>query len=268
MKNTQMSCIICGESMQYYFSKKFTEFGLDNVDYFKCPKCGFVASATHFNMPSGKWEKLNIQAHTHYNTMEYDPKNRPPPYLEQALLLYTLRAFEVIPRDNWLDWGSGEAKLATILLRLFSLRVTCFDKYVQPLADFSEKELAAGAKYNVVINSAVFEHVTSREVLDEINSLVDNKGVLAVHTLVREEIPADKEWFYLLPVHCAFHTNKSMKILIKDWGYRSSLYCPLAKMWIFFRDDIDSISPSVKEINRLAGFEYLFIKNGFMDYWK
>ena len=78
--------------------------------------------------------------------------------------------------------------------------------------------------YGLVLNNAVFEHVTNRETLDNIESFVTPKGCLAIHTLVPETIPKDSRWMYLLPVHCSFHTNKSMDILMKQWGYKCSVY--------------------------------------------
>lgn len=56
----------------------------------------------------------------------------------------------------------------------------------------------------LVANTAVSEHVCRRDTLGEIESHVANDGCVAVHTLVRGEIPADHNWMYLLPVHCAF----------------------------------------------------------------
>ena len=43
----------------------------------------------------------------------------------------------------------------------------------------------------------MFEHITKREHLEHINSLVKDDGVLIIHTLVRENIPKDPFWFYV-----------------------------------------------------------------------
>lgn len=254
--------------MVYYFSKTFTEFDLTNVDYYKCSNCGFVASKTHSMMSVENWESLNFKAHSYYNSIDNNPNNQPPPYMEQALMLHIMRKHEIIPSENWLDWGSGEAKLAKILYHWFDQKLTCFDKYIEPEINPLRGGVPSGFKYDVIINSAVFEHVTVRATLDEINDCVSEKGVLAIHTLVREEIPSDKDWFYLLPVHCSFHTNKSMDILFKEWGYKSSTYCPNAKMWMFFKFKKGQIADKVNDINKMIGFKYLFLKDGFMDYWK
>ena len=118
----------------------------------------------------------------------------------------------------------------------------------------------------------MFEHVLDRESLDKINKLVGDKGVLMLHTLVCESVPKDPNWFYMNPmVHTAFHTNKSMGILMEQWGYSASLYSPQAKSWFLFKrespmlGDLDEIS---KKINNELQVKYFYHKNGFVDFWK
>ena len=107
----------------------------------------------------------------------------------------------------------------------------------------------------------------SRDALNEIESYVSNDGHLAVHTLVRGQIPNDAEWMYLLPVHCAFYTNRSMQMLMEQWNYTCSVYNEHSKMWVMFRNPPHEVSEKVTELNSTLGFEYLHFKNGFMDYW-
>lgn len=127
-------------------------------------------------------------------------------------------------------------------------------------------------KYDIVINSAMFEHVTKREQLEHINSLVKDDGVLIVHTVVRENIPKNPNWFYIQPVHCSFHTNTSMQILMNDWGYKQSLYSPTAKCWILFKEKNHNITKNnlknyTNILNNKMQTKYFFYKDGFMDYW-
>ena len=124
-------------------------------------------------------------------------------------------------------------------------------------------------KYETVINSAMFEHILKREDLDNVNNLVDKDGCLIVHTVVCENVPCDADWFYLRPpVHTAFHTNKSMSILMNQWGYHSSIYCPKSKSWVMLKKDIKNISNIINSINRELQTDYLYYKKGFVDYWK
>jgi hypothetical protein len=103
--------------------------------------------------------------------------------------------------------------------------------------------------------------------LDEIESYVGEGGCLGIHTLVRGEIPADPDWMYLLPVHCAFFTNKSMDMLMRQWGYTCSAYNEHAKMWAWFKTEPKLIGEKVAELNQSIGWEYLHFKAGFMDFW-
>ena len=118
----------------------------------------------------------------------------------------------------------------------------------------------------------MFEHVLEREHLDYVNNLVDSDGVLMLHTVVCENIPANPNWFYITPmVHTAFHTNKSMNILMEQWGYSDSIYSPQAKSWFLFKKDspvIQDLENKVSHINRELQTKYFFYKNEFMDYWK
>jgi hypothetical protein len=123
-------------------------------------------------------------------------------------------------------------------------------------------------RYSLVINTAVFEHVRDRPSLDEIAGLVAENGVFALHVLVCEDIPKDPGWFYLLPVHCTFFTNKSMKILFEQWNFRISLYHMPSRMWFWFREESDAVEQFMeKKAGRVSPNDFHY-KKGFMDYWK
>ena len=70
----RMNCIICSTPMSFYFSKYFGQYGLETVDYWLCPACGFVASKTHFDLSQNDWESLNLEFHLAHNARE---DNRP-----------------------------------------------------------------------------------------------------------------------------------------------------------------------------------------------
>jgi len=122
-----------------------------------------------------------------------------------------------------------------------------------------------------LINSALFEHIFTRSEFDRINNLIDtDSGCMFLHTVICENIPQNANWFYFEPpVHCAFHTNKSMGILMKQWGFKSSLYCPKAKSWVLFKKPTDNIEQTIASINTEFQTEYiLYNPEGFLDYWK
>ena len=90
-----------------------------------------------------------------------------------------------------------------------------------------------------------------------------------LHRYFNIELPVYDPYVYLRPpVHTAFHTNKSMEILMQQWGYKSSAYSLPAKSWILFRDPIDSIRPKIEAINKEIQSNWFYCKEGFVDYWK
>jgi hypothetical protein len=101
-----------------------------------------------------------------------------------------------------------------------------------------------------------------------VDALVSKDGVLGIHTLVCEEVPRDPDWFYLLPVHCTFHTNRSMEILFRQWGYRCSVYSASAQLWFWFKNGPGEVEAAVRRANRRANAPSYVFKLGFVDYWK
>jgi hypothetical protein len=123
--------------------------------------------------------------------------------------------------------------------------------------------------FDFVLTTSVFEHIIKRQDLDNIAALVTRNGVMGLHTLVCENIPEDPNWFYLLPVHCAFHTNKSMSLLLQQWGFKSSIYNVEARLWLFFRNSSDEIQTMINQANNRENSKPVYIyKHGFVDYWK
>ena len=254
--------------MGFYFTKTFNAYNLTDVEYYKCSNCGFCASKTHFDMTNEQWAELNQAFHSVSHCREDNPYNRNQRYFNQALMLFIMSRHDLIERDAWLDWGCGIGSVALLLKDYFDIRLMTYDKYFTPkINSISEEKLIEGS-FNLVVNTAVFEHMRDRNTIDEIESYVGDSGCFAIHTLIPEFVPNDPNWMYLLPVHCAFHTNKSMQILMNDWGYSCSVYNEQSKMWVFFRHDPDLIESRVAKVNHSLGWVYLHFKKGFMDYWK
>lgn len=59
-----------------------------------------------------------------------------------------------------------------------------------------------------------------------------------------------------------------MNILMEQWGYKSSIYCPQSKCWILLRDTCVAIEPEINKINKELQNTWFIAKNGFVDYWK
>lgn len=264
-----MHCMICRSEMRYFFSKTFDTLGLGQVDYWRCTACGFAASKTHLEMSDERWSQLNHDFHAQTHYTEDNPYNRNQRYFNQALMLSLLRRQDAVHAGEWLDWGCGVGAVARLLRDHFGVHLSTYDKYFTPEVNAIETDALKVRGYDLVLNTAVFEHVRDRATLDEIESYVKPAGgALAVHTLVPEHVPQDPNWMYLLPVHCAFHTNRSMQILMDQWGYTCSVYNEHAKLWVMFREDPAVVTPKVQALNQSLGWGYLHHKAGFMDYWK
>lgn len=263
-----MKCIICKSSMSFYFTKHFDVCDLTQVDYWKCSSCGFCASKTHSDMTEDEWEKLNDKFHSKSHFTDDNPYNRNQRYFNQSQMISLMAKDKLIAEGRWLDWGCGIGAVSLLLKNYFSLELSTYDKFYTPQVNVVDKDILREKEFDLVVNTAVFEHVRDRDTLDEIESFVSDTGCFAIHTLIPEKVPKDPNWMYLLPVHCAFHTNKSMGILMTDWGYQCSVYNEHSKMWVLFRDKPESVKSCVDKLNKSLGWEYLHFKEGFMDYWR
>jgi len=275
-----INCLICNSKMEYYFSKTYVEKPysdfmqeIGKVDYYKCQNCGFVISKTHVEMENQQWERIN-DIH-HYSEKEIrnnlesgkNEQTHQPPYLQQASMINLLQYNGILSKENILDFAGGYGTLQNILEKYYNIDSLIYD----PFVNLSGKKYVKRdelRKYKTVLNSAMFEHIRSRKDLDNINHLVDENGSLIIHTVICENIPKDSNWFYINPVHCAFHTNKSMDILMDQWGYISSIYCPTSKCWVLFKKEPDVIIEKIVKINVELQEPYLYYKKGFVDYWK
>ena len=224
-------------------------------------------------MTPSQWSSLNESWH---HNLEKNPDTRignQPPYADQALALTILKKNNIIDIDDALDYAAGYGTLSNFLLKYLDTRLNIFDRYVRME---NENNLyideASLRKYRLVVNSAMFEHVLDRHALNEVNSLVADDGVLMLHTVVCERIPKDPDWFYFTPVvHTAFHTNKSMGLLMEQWGYAASIYSPQAKSWFLFKKQHPQLSGLEEKISGINGevqTKYFHYKAGFVDYWK
>jgi len=242
---------------------------IGKVDYYKCKRCGFVLSKTHSELEENKWSKLNHLFHHYVESSSNEKIVNQPPYAEQAMMLSYLGRNGVISTKSMIDYAAGYGSLSNILAKYHDIKLPIFDTYIQSGNSNRYVDKSELKTYKTVINSAMFEHVLKREDLDQLNNIVDSDGCLIIHTLVCENIPNDPNWFYFRPpVHSAFHTNKSMGILMDQWNYRSSIYSPKSKCWVLLRDSVNTIEKKIMELNQELQCDWFYCKDGFVDYWK
>jgi hypothetical protein len=267
----ELKCLICGAPMSFFFAGQFPALGLDRVEYWRCDNCGFVISKTHVEMDPATWERVNYAWHASYQGKKED--DRDPNWINrinnQALVLHDLWQMQLLnDKGRWLDYACGDAKLSRTLGTRYHLPLLNYERYMPHREDFLDvRDLVPGG-FDLVITTGVFEHLTRREQFDGVEALVSKAGVLGTHTLVCENVPADPTWFYLNPVHCAFHTNKSMEILFRQWGYTCSIYNVEAQLWLWFQTDPHEVDAAIRRANDRAQGPFYVYKEGFVDYWK
>jgi hypothetical protein len=266
-----MRCEVCRGAMAFDFSKVFDAHGLGTVDYWRCETCGLVLSATHAAMPDADWRALNTSLHAGYQGGDenpLDPRWRAR-IAAQADALAAFAAADLIPATGrWLDYGCGDGVLTAALAeRSASPSLAKYDQYMAAGDDYlTDADLAPGG-FDFVITTSVFEHLLRREQWDAIDRLVAPAGVQGLHTLIRETVPRDPDWFYLQPPHTAFFSNDAASRLFEVWGYRSSLYDVEARLWLWFREDPDRTEAKVAALNATRVERVRFARK-FVDYWK
>jgi len=237
------------------------------VTYVRCPSCGCVYAKTLLDWPSEQWDMWCTNYHARRATLHEDPDDPRRQSRLQAQARSLAQAFVSgwIGGSPWLDYGAGDGRLSTLIhaqlaerspSRAEALHIDRFDRYVLDSSYVSQPMLLTRS-YSVVINTAVVEHVRSRAELDVALARIDTTGTLALHTLVRAEIPRDPSWFYLLSVHTAFFTNEGMTRLFEQWGLRASTYDIDARLWLGFRGGLPSNLPQ----------EWPVDPQGFTAYW-
>lgn len=263
-----MSCLICKHPTQYFFHKDFNKYGLGRVEYHKCHNCGLVHSETHRLLSENAWLELNHTYHDGYQGSDMNTDD--PRWLErlqsQAHVLADAVDLGLIAKDgDWLDYACGDGKLTEFLKSKKNLLK--YDKYMNKSDYLDASELVSG-RFDFLITTSVLEHLLQRKHFDAIHTLISQQGVMGLHTLVCEQVPCDPNWFYLLPVHCVFHTNKSMSILLEQWGYIESIYNVEARLWLLFKPNTLNIEHVVEHANKRENSPSYIYKKGFVDYWK
>ena len=268
---TPPECLVCSSPVDAFFTKDFHgACGLNMVEYTRCGSCGFVSSRTHQEMADDQWKTLNDCYHSTYlggDSNDDDPRWLGRIYV-QANTIQSLTQLGLLPRqDPWIDWGCGDGKLADILSEAL-LPTGKYDEFMgAESAGWLRQQDLAAESFDLVVSTSVLEHFRRPSDFSKVMGLVSNSGVVALHTLVRDAVPGDPSWFYLLPVHCAFYTNASMQILFDKWGFTASLYAVDARMWFWFRTRGDEVEGALPRLGLLTDQEFHF-KRGFVDYWR
>ena len=138
-----------------------------------------------------------------------------------------------------------------------------------PAQGYLRPEELKPRSFDLVMHTAVLEHLRFRAQFDAIFNLVSDNGAMLFHTLVTETIPQDADWFYLLSVHCSFFTNRSMQLLFEQNNYRCSIYNVESRLWVWFKQPLETIRPRIETANaRNDPARHYILAGRFVDYWK
>lgn len=265
-----MICQICGARTKNFLKKSFSVPFNFEADYRKCCDCGLVFSATHREMSESERDELNSAYHARHvgETNPNDP-NWLSRVTSQANSICSAASSGLIDIDaDWLDFGSGTGELSSRVNVQSGKRMSKFEPYGETNErDFRHVDDIPRNHFALTVSTAVFEHLNFRNEWDNIHETVSEIGAMAVHTLVCEDVPRDPTWFYYLPVHSTFFSNKSMSLLHRQWGYSCSVYDVDARLWFWFKRSPDSIHKLVKGADNSKSGNFLFAR-GFLDYWK
>ena len=147
------------------------------------------------------------------------------------------------------DYGAGDGKLSAFVGGDWLKK---FDAYMaRPNENYLSAEEMTPASFDFVITCSVFEHLLGRNDVEKIFALLKPSGIMALHTLICEEVPRDPNWFYLQPVHCTFWTNAAMQKIFKQYDFAES------RLWFMFKGAAKVSLP-----------ENFIVANDFVDYWK
>lgn len=266
-----MKCFVCGEEMQPFMEKNFGMENLDKCEYVRCENCGLVVAKTIYEMTHDQWSKLNFECHDKLfhggvDYVEIDPNVYTRFEFKSNLFVELVK--RGIFKADWraVDYGAGDGFLANKTNdKLGKTWLKKFDAYMAEDKNYLPIQEMRPKSFDFVLTCSVFEHLLGRGDVEKIINLVKTDGVMGMHTLICEEVPQDTKWFYLLPVHCTFWTNKSMQLIYEQFGFKRCLYHVESRMWLMFYD-IETFDKIKSCADELAG-TFVFSEN-FVDYWK
>lgn len=247
--------------------------------FVKCRSCGLTVNKTVYEMTEAEWEGEVNSSHREYQGTDDAPgdPNWIPRLKTQARMFAQL--FEIgflSADDNCIDFGCGDGKLSDYTddeyrnicgKRPEKNLINKYDEFMNPNGDdgYLSKTDVDGAKFDLVISCSVFEHLIGMDNVQKVLSKVADNGIMAVQTLVVEEVPQDPEWFYLHIAHCTIWSNKAMSALYDKQGYQGCAYNVEARMWFFFNSK--ERFENLKKVAGKVDGTWVF-SDKFVDYWK
>lgn len=278
-----MQCIICESACDYFHTINYLNnpfcivalnSGFDAISLYKCKNCDSVLSETHMNLSDTQYTKLLKDGHNEWERIkDYIYKQGittfpigTAPHIQIATLIKLSLTNALIPHGSFLDYGAGYGHLSNILEKYFCIAI---DNYEPFASNINIKYLPRNSlgKYDMIINSAMFQCVRSLMPYDDMNSLLAPHGVFTLQTVVAAHItPELAEHMFFMPCVSNMPSNRGMEIFMERYGFSSSCYSRSAKSWLMFKDRLDA--KIIEKINQELNAAELFYADGFMGFWK
>jgi len=240
------SCKVCSSQTIFHLTKDFNGYcTLNLVVYVRCKTCGFVFSPTMYKLSEEEFMLVNASFH-HLILTEADCSEDPNWLLrlkKQSIELFRLFEAGIIRSElPWLDYACGNGRLIRHLQDLGFSNIVGYEPYMKDtilpeVPTIADKDLQPG-RFDCVISTSFLEHVRDLAVIERMSKLVSSKGAFIFHTYVDEQIPADPNWFYLLPTHCSFFTDGALAILFERHGFKSATHIARGNMHVWSRVEV------------------------------
>ena len=273
------NCFVCGGTMNDYFVQHHRNpesgFSFDR-QFIKCERCGLVIDKTSYDMSPQERADINdktvIQDYQHIQQSEAHLR-RDNRIHRQALFMYQVLRTGLIPDDGRIvDYGCATGELAKYVSLLKESNhekipnILLYDRFYHVCGGgyITDEEVTPNS-FDAVISCAVFEHLHGKEDIDPILNLLNEHGILFLHTLVCEEVPKDPDWYYLMTGHITMWTNAAMTHLYDSRGYVGCAYNVDARMWMFSKDKAQYLNFQSKK-DSVEGTT--IFSEHFIDYWK
>lgn len=226
-ERSDLSCPICGKPGKIAFHKH-------KQDYAVCGSCGFGWCHTIYQMTDDEFAELNDRFHEHWQS---NPSKLLISYRSQRAntLIERVRS-GVLPKSGWLDYGCGPGEMMR-LLQEGGIEIKGYEPFLEHQEDLEYDD--EPEKYDVVLATALLEHLRGIEDIERVCDCVADGGCLIFHTWTGHRVPYAHDWHYIQPqVHCSFYTRRALKILFEKFGFKSSTWWPkTGGLYIWFKDE-------------------------------
>ncbi len=192
-----MKCTLCLTFLQTKIDREF----------YDCPVCRAMVKDTGL-YPDNQKEKLRYLTHNNdVNDIRYQEFTSP-------ITNYILEHYSI--NDEGLDFGCGTGPVISKVLKDNGYSVAQYDPY------FANHPENLKKSYDYIAACEVVEHFYNpRREFQNLLQLLNNKGVLAIMTLIYEDNIDFTTWYYRKdPTHVFIYRKQTFDYICKEFGFR------------------------------------------------